>query len=147
MNPQIIIAAVIAVGGFGSAWKLQDWRYGAKETERAEQELANQRLSAAQALRQSQAAFEAQNLSTARAVGLRRDADGVRAALVGLSHATDAAMRAAAVTHEACVERAATLGELFNASAKEYSDVAEKAGRHANDIQTLVAAWPEIKKE
>ena len=146
MNVQIIIALVIALGGFGSAWKVQDWRYGAKEAERAEQELANQQRAAAAAIRQSEAVIQAQSAATIRVAALRRDADGERSALIGLSHATDAAMRAAAVTHEACVERAATLGELFNTSAKEYTSMAEKAGNHASDVQTLTDAWPKSAK-
>ena len=34
MNPQIIIAAVIAAMGFAGGWTIQSWRYGAKEAAR-----------------------------------------------------------------------------------------------------------------
>lgn len=142
MNPQLIIAALIAVAGFGTAWKVQDWRYNAKEKERAEQQLEKERIAAKAAIRRAEAVIEAQNAATNRERDLRGAAAGARAALVGLSDATDTAMRGAAASHAACLERTDTLGELLGTVAQAGAGMAEKADRHASDAQTLTDAWP-----
>ena len=151
MNPQLILALVIAAAGFGSgfgsAWQIQDWRMDAKEKDYVEQKLAAERLSAAQAIRHAQALHDAQNAATARAAGLRRDADGVRTALVSLSSSAERALRDAAASQEACLDRASTFSELFLTSSDEYRKLAEKAGRHVNDIQTLSEGWPKESRQ
>ena len=147
MSLQIIIALGIALGGFGSAWQIQSWRADAEGKQRAETALENERLVAKTRSRNDNAVIAATNAGVTRNISLRRDADSSRAALVGLSHAADAVLRDAATSHETCVERANTLGELFLTSSKEYTGMAEKAGRHANDVQTLVAAWPTNKEK
>lgn len=142
MSPQIIIAAVIAAIGFGGGWKIQEWRYGAKENERAKQVLVDQRLAAATAIRRADNVIEAQSAAAVRAVGLRRAADGSRAALVGLHDAAASALRAASASQAACLERATALSELLGTVAAAGGDMAEKADRHANDVRTLSEAWP-----
>ena len=134
-----ILAAAIAATG---AWKVQDWRYNAKEKERAEQQLENERIAAKAAIRRAEAVIEAQNAATNRERDLRGAAAGARAALVGLSDATDAAMRGSAASHAACLERADALGELLGTVAQAGAGMAEKADRHASDIKTLIDAWP-----
>lgn len=142
MNPQLIVAAVLVAFGFGTGWTVQGWRYGAKEREHVEQALAAERLAATTDVRRQEDVIAAQNAAETRARGLRVDAAGARDALVGLSDAADAALRSAAATHAACLERANTLDQLLQASAGEYRNLAEKADRHASDVQTLTAAWP-----
>jgi hypothetical protein len=142
MNLQLIAVAVIAALGFGSAWQIQSWRMDAKEKVYAEQKLADQQHAAETALRQSQAVIDAQSAATARIAALRRDADGARTALLGLSDATDAAMRSAETSHNACLDRASTLGQLLGAMATVGGEIAAKADRHSSDSQTLTEAWP-----
>lgn len=142
MNPQLIIAALIAVAGFGTAWKVQDWRYNAKEKERAEQQLEAQRMVAAASRRQREDVIAAQNEAQVRANRLRMDAAGSRAALIGLSNATEQAMRDAALSHAACTERAHTIGVVLNQCAGAYQELGAVADRHASDVQTLIGAWP-----
>ena len=143
MNPCLIVALAIAAGSFGSAWQIQSWRYDAKEKARVEQQLEDVRQSAARNIRFRDVEIDAQNQAETRARNLRVDAAGARDALVGLRTSTDAALRAAGTSKEACLIRAATLGELFEESAAEYTELAEKAGRHVNDIQKLNGSWPE----
>ena len=134
-----LLAAAIAATG---AWKVQDWRYNAKEKERAEQQLENERIAAKAAIRRAEAVIEAQNAATNRERDLRGAAAGARAALVGLSDAAATALRDAESSHAACLNRAHTLGELFLASTESHQRLAGAADRHASDIQTLLAAWP-----
>jgi len=135
-----LLAAVVAATG---TYKIQSWRYGAKEAEHAEQQLENERLAAKGALRRQDAVIEAQNKAEVRARGLRLDAAGARSAAERLSDEIAATTRAATASKEACLERTNTLGELFKDSANAYRDVAEKADRHASDAQRLSDAWPQ----
>lgn len=134
-----LIAASVAATG---AWQVQDWRYGAKEKDRVEQQLENERLAAKAALRNADRVIEAQNKAEVRARGLRLDAAGARSAAISLHDAAAAAMRDAAVSHAACTERAAALGDVLGTVEAAGRAVSEKADRHALDAQMLVEAWP-----
>ncbi len=134
-----LIAASLAATG---VWKVQDWRYGAKEKERAEQQLENERVIARAALRNQERVSEAQSAASNRMVVLRRDADRARAAADGLRIATEQAMRDAATSHAACTERAHTLSVVLNQCGAAYQELGAVADRHASDVQTLMAAWP-----
>ncbi|MES2685499.1 MAG: hypothetical protein V4706_01690 [Pseudomonadota bacterium] len=142
MSPQLLIAVGIAAASFTTGWTVQSWRYDAKENERAQQTLADQRLAAAVSIRRTDNVIDAQNAAAGREVVLRRDAAGARTALIGLHDASEAAMRDAATTHAACLVRAATFSELLDTVASAGGELAEKAGRHANDAKTLSEAWP-----
>lgn len=134
-----LLAAAIAATG---AWKVQDWRYGAKEMERVEQELNDERVRAATQIRREEAVIAAQNQAQARARSLRMDADGARAAADGLRVATAEALRSAAASHAACTERADSLGKLLVTVEEAGRNMAAIADGHANDAQTLMDAWP-----
>jgi hypothetical protein len=140
--PQLTLALLIALAGFGSAWQIQSWRYGAKEHARDQQTLVDQRTAAASAIRRTDNVIDAQNKAAARLVVLRVDADRARAALVSLSDATASALRGAATSHDACIERATATSELLNSCGAAYQDLGERADRHASDVRTLMEAWP-----
>ena len=134
-----LIAASLAATG---AWKVQDWRYNAKEKERAEQQLENERMAAKSALRNSENVIAAQNEAQARARVLRLDAAGSRAAADGLRDDIMRTRAEAATSLDACTLRANTLSELFGTVEAAGRGMAEKAGLHASDAQTLMEAWP-----
>lgn len=146
MSPQIIIAVIIAASafatGFGGAWKIQSLRASAKEADRVQQILADQRQSAATAIRRLDNAQQARDSAAIRDRGLRADAAGVRVALVGLRDAADAALRDAAASHAACTERATTLAQLLDTVASAGGELAGKADRHSSDAVMLLEAWP-----
>ena len=142
MSPQLIIAAIIATASFGSAWQIQSWRMNAKEKANVEQILADQRSAATAALRRQEVVIAAQNAAAGREVALRRDADSARTALVGLSHATEQALRDAATSHAACLVTADAASELLITVSTERRELAEKADRHVNDIKMMQEAWP-----
>ena len=134
-----LIAASLAATG---AWKVQDWRYNAKEKERAEQQLENERMAAKSALRNSENVIAAQNEAQARARRNRLDADGARATADGLRDDIMRTRAEAATSLDACTLRANTLSELFGTVEAAGRGMAEKAGLHASDAQTLMEAWP-----
>lgn len=142
MNPLILSALISAVLASSSAWKIQSWRYAAKEKARVEQVLVEQRELRVLENRRYSAAAAAQDAAVGRAVDLRRAADGSRAALISLHDAAATALREADASHAACTVRAATLSGLLADSTKEYRDLGEKASRHVSDIQTMIDAWP-----
>lgn len=142
MNPQLIIAALIAAAGFGTAWKIQGFRMDAKEKEHVEQQFESERSAAKTAIRRVETVIEAQNAAANRERDLRGAAAGARAALVGLSSSADQALRDAATSHAACTERAAAIRVVLDQCGAAYQELGAVADRHVSDIQTLVAAWP-----
>ena len=146
MNLQIIIAAVIAAtafaGGFGTAWKIQAGNINEKEAQHAKQELANVRSSAASDIRRLDNAITAQNRATARAVALRRDRDSALTELGRLRDAVNSAVPSTCDATSVGIDRAATTGKLLLECSEQLTDLAGKADRHANDLRTLIEAWP-----
>ena len=142
MSPQIVLASVILLIGFVSGWTVQDWRFSSKEADRAQQELATVKQSAAADVRRLDNTIDAQSKATIRERALRGDADALRGAVVGLSDAENRALRTARDSQDTCLVAATTFRELFDASTEEYRALAEKADRHASDIQTLIDAYP-----
>jgi len=142
MSPQLIIALAIAASSFFGGWTVNSWYQGKKEVERVKQILVEQKQSAAVAIRRVDNVAQAQNESNEREIILRDAALNARTALDGLRGSTARALRDAAASQAACLNRAATLGELLEASTDKYRELAEKAGRHANDVKTLTDSWP-----
>jgi hypothetical protein len=142
MPIQLIVALLIAAGGFGSAWKIQSWRMDAMEGEYVKQALADQRSASTAAIRRQEVVITAQAAANSYAVVLRRDADSARTALVGLSHATEQALRDATTSHSACLERATAIADVQQQSTERYRSLGETCDRHVNDLKTLTSAWP-----
>ncbi len=74
----------------------------------------------------------------------RRDAAASRAALLGLSHAADEALRAAADSHQACLAGAIASADVLKQCGSEYRGLAETCDRHVNDLKTLSNSWPAV---
>lgn len=142
MPIQLIAALLVTAMGFGAGWKVQQWRFDAQEAERAKRELVAIKNSAEADLRRQAAVASAQDGAVRRERQLRDDAAGSRNALVGLSDAADAALRAAEASHATCLNRAVALGAVLETIATERRELSEKADRHVLDIQTLTDAWP-----
>ena len=134
-----LIAASIAATG---AWQVQNWRYGAKETEREQQNLVEVQQAAAASIRWMDNTLDAQNAATARSVGLRRDRDSAYAELDRLRNAVARTMPGAGSAPGACVERANTVDQLLATCATELVEMGGIADRHASDALMLQQAWP-----
>lgn len=144
---QLILAGAIAAAGFGSAWLVQEWRYEKQLSDiHAEQALA---LATATkeahetTIRLQKQVDDAERKHASRVADLRRDAAGSRSALLGLSHATDQALRRAEASHSSCIADANTLTVVLGKCAVEYQSVAESADGWRNEVTTLREAWPQ----
>lgn len=137
----IIAALVIAAAAFGAAWKTQDWRYGAKEKDRVEAQLSQERTDNLRQIRREESVIAAINAGNQRAAVLRSDASAARSELDRLRGDLVIDAKPSA-TLQACDQRRATLSDVFEQCASRYSVLAEKADGHANDLQTLSEAWP-----
>lgn len=135
-----LTGAVIAGLASTGAWQVQEWRYGAKETQRVQQQVITERSNAAVQVRRVDNVIIATNQARVREVVLRADAERARAALDGLRDAAASALRAAGASHDACLVAAATTGKLLNDSTEEYRALAETADRHVSDLRTLMGA-------
>lgn len=142
MNPQIIIAAIIAAASFGTAWRIQDWRFDAKEKTHEEQKLVQVQHSAAVQIRRADNVIVAQNAATSRAVALRTDRDSVISELARLRDTLARPVPGAGATGDACTERTDPARELLSECAAQLTDLAGKADRHASDAMTLQQGWP-----
>ena len=92
---------------------------------------------------------EALNAARKQADVHRRDADAARTESDGLREQAVSAARllADARTPEAAVrEYATTVNELFDNCQREYQGMAATAQGHADDVATLIAAWPTVPK-
>ena len=138
----IAIVALAAALGFFSAWWVQDARYQAKEIERVQQDLYVTRTNAASSIRRADNVLKAQSDALLRNILLRNAADSARRALIGLSDATEAAMRDAKTAHSACLERTVAVSAVLNSCGAKYQELGEIADRLNNDRQTLLQAWP-----
>ena len=142
MSPQLLIAAIIAAASFGTAWRIQDWRFDAKEKTHAEQKLVQVQHSAAVQIRRADNVIVAQNAATTRAVALRRDRDRAHSELERLRIALQRDLPGSGDAATACTERTNTARELFLECAAALVEMGGRADRHANDAQALMDAWP-----
>ena len=138
-----LVAAIIgaAVAGF-AAWEVQDARIARIKTQYAEaqgQATAQAMATTAQMQKDKddaiQQAQERAQQNAAAAAAARRAADGLRAQLAS-------AQRIASATPAAVAEYATTSGELLAECGAEITELAAKADGHANDVRTLIEAWP-----
>ena len=137
----------IALASACAGWVVQGWRLQAQidaiQTQHAKQETDAATLALA-AERTHQAKLKkAEDEANTKETKLRSDAAGARSELDRLRGQL-AAVRAdfAAATRASITERAIASGELLTECAARYSEVAEKADRHALDAAKLYQGWP-----
>ena len=137
----------IALASASAGWVAQGWRLQAQieaiKTQHAKQETDAATLALA-AERTHQAKLKkAEDEANTKETKLRSDAAGARSELDRLRGQL-AAVRAdfAAATRASITERAIASGELLTECAARYSEVAEKADRHAIDAAKCQQSWP-----
>ena len=138
-----LVAALIgaAIAGF-TVWEAQEARIARIKTQHAEaQAQATAQALATTAQMQKdrddaiQKAQERAQQNAAAAAAARRTADSLRAQLAS-------AQRIASAPPAAVAEYASTAGELLADCGAEVAELAAKADGHANDVRTLIEAWP-----
>lgn len=136
-----VLGAAFVAGGT-TAWKVQNWRMASQENERAQQQLVQERELHTLNLKRESGVVAAQNAAAARATMLRRDADSARAGADRLRDSSERALSFAKASHDACLKSAAAFSVVFGECRARRDALAEVAGRHANDVQTLMDGWP-----
>lgn len=138
---------LVAVLSAGSAWSINGWRLE-KQIAQIERDQAIAAESASETARLKERALnkkveDARNEATKRETKLRADAGRARSESDGLrGDLAELRRQLPELTADACRVRADTLAELFGSCSEEYRSVAEKAQRHASDVQTLMDGWP-----
>lgn len=141
MNITLIAAAISAALGFGAAWQIQGHFLIKQQLGQANERIQLQRTARATLERALTTQQTAQVNAAARGVSLRESAAAGRTELERLRQSTGAAVRAATATPATCPDTAIALGGLLDTVADAGAELADKAGRHVSDIQTLTEAW------
>ena len=140
MNPLVISALVAALAsGFG-VFKVEEWRFAAKEKERAEQILADERLQAKAVFSKGEHIIAAQNEGVARMVNLSRAAASAGDAAERLRLTSERKLAESASTLAACTTNAASLKAVLGLAIREAQDLGRNADVWANYAQTTNAA-------
>ena len=110
-------------------------------------EIANERLETAKAsLRKTEILADKKDAalleSSKRAIANAADARAARDAVDGLQSELAAQRAWAADSLSTCTKSAAATRDVFQQCTARYTDLAEKADRHANDALTCYQAWP-----
>ena len=143
MNPQLIIAAIIAALSFGSAWQIQSWRADAKEKANVQQTLRATQESAATAIRRADNVILAQNAAVVRERTLRADIARGRSELDSLrSAASSYSLRAKSNPIGSGLDVADIFPELFLSCSGRLVEVAGEADQWKSDAIKLHEAWP-----
>ena len=130
-----------------ATWHIQAWRYDAQIADIKAAHTQAARLASEETARNFRAIttkYEgALNAARTRETVLRRNADLARTESDGLrSQLTDAARRIAAAPPASVAEYATTVSHLFSDCSRRYQELGVQADGHANDVRTLVEAWP-----
>lgn len=137
----------IALASASAGWVLQGWRLHAQidaiEAQHAKKEADAATLALAAERTNQTKLKKAQDEANAKETTLRSDAANARTQLDGLrGQLTTLRADFAAATRASITERAIASGELLTECAARYSEVAEKADRHALDAAKLYQSWP-----
>ena len=142
MNLTLISAAIAAALGFGAAWTLQGRAIDSLKLEHKDERIAIQAAARKTIERNTSALAAAQNNAAARNAVLRIDADGARNAGNGLRIATDAAVRTAASSADACNRVATACSSVVAASTDFIQAVVTDADQCHSDLKLMRDAWP-----
>ena len=139
-----LLAAIVsaALSGIG-VWKVQDWRYGAKEADRVEAAREKEKLDRLVENRLSGNVIGALNEAKKREAAARDAAAGALSERDSL-HDDLAKLRndLPGISANACKERVKALTEVFEQCTDRYIGMAGKAQRHSDDTDTLEGGWP-----
>lgn len=149
MNLTSLIAVVLSLMSFGSAWQIQNWRMDSHEKTRITEQAATQRELHVLQQKRSLDVNNAQNARVSREVGLRTDSTNLRAVSGGLRVERAKALGSLGLTTPNCTKPATASGQLlryYEDSSRETEDalieLATAADRHVSDIKTLTETWP-----
>lgn len=133
--------------GIASGWCVQGWHLGQQiaTINNTHAESANMlaSISLSQERQFNDTLQKAQQNATQRESLLQRSVNSANSELNGLrGDLITSRQNFAEATTPALADRARALTDVFEQCAERYTDLAQKADRHASDSQTLIDAWP-----
>jgi molecular chaperone GrpE (heat shock protein) len=142
--------AMVLAGSFlgaSLAWDVQSMRLTTLVAEFALYRATSEKLAAEQELLWLKEKENAENEARTRLAALEAERTHLSATALRLRGDVAALrQRLANAPAAACLDAAATLGELLGACQDEYRSMAAAAQGHAADLETLNAAWPKVEK-
>lgn len=135
-----------AIAAFAAAWIVQGWRLGGQmaevKTEYAKAQVAAVEKAHMETIRLHEQVDNALAESHKRQKVLARDADNARRELVRLQDAARTTASRLQDTSPTGADDATALSWVLGKCAAELQDMARNADGHANDVRTLMEAWP-----
>jgi hypothetical protein len=129
--------------GASVAWNVQSMRLTTLRAEFALYQATSEKATALQEITWLKEKEEAENEAKLRFTKLETERTALSATAGRLRNDLAALrQRIANAAPSACLDASNTLGELLGACQDEYRTMALKAQRHADDVDTLIAAWP-----
>ena len=142
MITHLISATIAATIGFGAAWTYQGKQLAEQDLAHANERITLQAAARKTIERNTSALASAQNNAASRVAVLRADADGARNAGHGLRIATDAAVRTASDSPDACNRVATACSSVVAASTDFIQTVVTDADQCHSDLTLMREAWP-----
>lgn len=146
MTTHLIVAAVSAAVSVGITWQLVSGHYLSQlQTERLAYQrsaLEASRKAADESARLQKAKDEALAKANKRQQVLARDVAAARSELDRLQDAARSTAIRSADTCPAAAHDTAAIAWVLGRCTGELVDLAAKADGHANDVRTLIEAWP-----
>ena len=138
----LISGAVAGAVGFGLAWQLQAGNITELELEHANSRIELQRAARTQAERHIEKVRVAQDKAQVRMAAVVADRKHLVDELDGLRNASEASLRTAASSLDACLASANAFSIVSTQCSERYSSLAGDAQGHVIDKQALVDSWP-----
>lgn len=142
-NAKLIAFALVAASLFAGGWHVRGWKADADIAAKDRIIMEENARAAEEAVALKNQVIEAQNEAKKRETELRAAAaaagsqsDGLRDDIAALRGQYDR------LSADAVRERAVAVGAVLQQCSQRYGELAEKADRHANDVRTLMDAWP-----
>ena len=146
MNFTLLISliSVTAAGliGFGTAWNIQGRAIDSLKMEQKDERIALQRAARTQAERHIEKVRVAQDSAQVRLASIVADRKHLVDELDGLRNASEASLRTATSSLDACLASANAFSIVSTQCSERYSSLAGDAQRHVIDKQALIDSWP-----
>lgn len=140
---KLALVAIIFLAGLATGIKFESGEVAKLKAQYAAAQLTDEREARNTESKRSRNVQEAQNAAAISAQSARAAAAAARTESRSLRDDLAAAREAASQSLASCNRYFATAAGLLDHCSTRYSELAETAQGHANDVKMLLKAWPE----